>query len=270
MADYAIGDIQGCMEPLLRLLEVIRYDDNEDRLWLVGDLVNRGPQSLEVLRFLYSLRSTPIITLGNHDLHFLCTLFGKKALRNKDDTLYPLLRAKDKNILGHWLRQQPLLYHDPTLNVVMTHAGIPPMWSLEEAKQYATELEHTLRGPKSAFFFHKMYGNTLFSPELQGIERLRAIANGFTRMRYCDRRGYLDFSYKGTICQAPSPLIPWFSLPTRVPIAVDIVFGHWAALGGGTVKEGIYAIDTGCYWGNTLTALRLQDKRVFQVPGLQK
>ncbi len=271
MADYAIGDLQGCFEPLQRLLQHIHFDPDTDRLWFVGDLVNRGPDSLAVLRFIKTLPIAPRITLGNHDLHFLNTVFGPTPRPQADDTLHDLLTAPDCEELAHWLRQQPLLYHDSVLNIVMCHAGIAPMWTLPQAKALARELENGLTGPQYHEFFAAMYGNepSGWSDALTGYARLRVICNYFTRMRFCDAEGGLVFNYKGTLKQAPGHLFPWYAVPGRCKINADIVFGHWAALQGKCPLSNIHAIDTGCLWHGKLTALRLQDRQRFSVPGLQ-
>ncbi|ARG98723.1 symmetrical bis(5'-nucleosyl)-tetraphosphatase [Legionella micdadei] len=272
MSDYAIGDVQGCYDPLQRLLDRINFNENEDRLWFVGDLVNRGPQSLAVLRFIRNLPIKPIITLGNHDLHLLAMLFVKKpAKKNHDDTLHEVLAAEDSEELGHWLRKQSVLHYDPALGVVMCHAGIAPVWDLDLARACAHELEDVLAGDNFSEFLTNMYGNepNHWSNELTGIERLRVITNYFTRMRFCDSLGNLVLSYKGTLDDAPENLIPWYEVPSRKPINADIVFGHWAALEGHSPDPTIFAIDTGCLWGGRLTALRLQDRQRISVPGLK-
>jgi bis(5'-nucleosyl)-tetraphosphatase (symmetrical) len=270
--DYVIGDVQGCFEPLQRLLELIDFDEKSDRLWFVGDLVNRGPHSLEVLRFVKKLPLTPRITLGNHDLHLLNKLFGKHPRKNPDDSLHAVLVASDGEELGHWLRKQNILYLDRQLNIVMCHAGIAPVWSLDEAVSYARELEAELAGKDFQNFFTQMYGNepACWSANLTGISRLRAITNYFTRMRFCDAQGCLLLNYKGAIQEAPANHIPWYALPSRKTIPVDIVFGHWAALEGKSPYPNIYAIDTGCLWGGELTALRLQDRQRFAVAGFRQ
>ncbi|HHF7344645.1 TPA: symmetrical bis(5'-nucleosyl)-tetraphosphatase [Legionella feeleii] len=271
MPDYVIGDVQGCYEPLQRLLAHVDFDEKVDRLWFVGDLVNRGPESLAVLRFIKNLPLSARITLGNHDLHLLGKLFGGHPWSNHDDTLHDILVASDGEELGHWLRQQSILYHEPELNIVMCHAGIAPVWDLALAKTCALELEQVLSGTDYRSYLAEMYGNEpgYWSSDLAGIERLRVITNYFTRMRFCDNQGRLVLNYKGTIAQAPAGLIPWFDVPGRKKINADLVFGHWAALGGLCSEPSIYAIDTGCLWGGQLTALRLQDRQRFSVPGLK-
>ena len=269
MVDYAIGDVQGCYEPLKRLLDKIDFNEHADRLWFVGDLVNRGPQSLAVLRFIKNLALAPRITLGNHDLHLLSALFSKRYRFNDDDTLMEILRASDGEELGHWLRKQHILYHDQTLNVVMCHAGIAPVWDLAQAKVLAFELENALGGEDYCDYLTDMYGNEPdhWSADLTGNARLRVICNYFTRMRFCDAEGHLVLTYKGGIEGAPRNLYPWYMVPHRQDIEAHIVFGHWAALQGNSLHPRIHAIDTGCYWGGQLTALRLQDMQRFAVPG---
>lgn len=269
MADYAIGDVQGCYDALQRLLDKFKFDEQIDRLWFVGDLVNRGPQSLAVLHFVKSLKITPKITLGNHDLHLLNAIYAIAKRENFDDTLTPILNADDRYELGDWLRKQSILIHDQELNIVMCHAGIAPCWNLSQAKKYALELENTLQGHQFKNFLRHMYGNkpNYWLHNLAGMVRLRVICNYFTRMRFCDERGQLDLGYKGTVQQADKSLYPWFAVPKRKKIAPDIIFGHWAALEGICPIPNIHAIDTGCYWGGKLTALRLQDKQRFTVNG---
>ncbi|MDX2347030.1 MAG: symmetrical bis(5'-nucleosyl)-tetraphosphatase [Legionella sp.] len=270
MTDYAIGDLQGCYDPLMRLLQHIQFDAHKDRLWFVGDLVNRGPESLKVLRFIQALPIAPCITLGNHDLHLLCQIFLPKQTPTPDDTLNAILNAPDKEDIGHWLRQQPLLHHDTALNYVMTHAGIAPTWDIKQAKTYAKQLEAVLSGENYLNFLTHMYGNTpsYLSENLSHIEQLRVICNYFTRMRFCNSAGHLELTVKTNPNTAPKGFYPWYALPTRKNIQADLIFGHWAALKGKCPMPDIHAIDTGCVWGGPLTALRLQDKRRFSVPGL--
>lgn len=272
MADYAIGDVQGCYDPLMALLEKIHFNDKVDRLWFVGDLVNRGPQSLAVLRFIKNLPKKARITLGNHDLHLLSQLFCKQTWNSTEDTLDEILKAEDAEDIGHWLRTQSIICYDETLNVVMSHAGIAPVWDLQQAIAYAKELEKALHGEVFYDFLNHMYGNQpdFWSSHFQGHERLRVICNFFTRMRYVFSDGRVDLEYKGGPQAAPKNLYPWFLAPSRKPIEVDIVFGHWASLQGRSPSANIHAIDTGCLWGGRLTALKLQDKQRFSVPGWAK
>lgn len=270
MADYAIGDVQGCYEPLMRLLEKIQFNESQDRLWFVGDLVNRGPNSLAVLRFIKSLKIAPRISLGNHDLHLLASLFADRPWRGHDDTIQEIIHAEDGEELGHWLRTQNIIYYDAELNYLLCHAGIAPIWDLNQALSFGKELEQALSGDGYIEFLKQMYGNepVIWSPIVQGIDRLRLITNYFTRMRFCDGEGHLNLSYKGSIAKAPSDLFPWFAVPKRKEISADILFGHWAALKAQCTHPRIHALDTGCIWGGPLTALRLQDKQRFAVTGV--
>jgi bis(5'-nucleosyl)-tetraphosphatase (symmetrical) len=265
VADYAIGDVQGCYNPLQRLLELIDFDDRRDRLWFVGDLVNRGPQSLDVMRWVKRLPLKPYVTLGNHDLHLLSLMYAPIKRTNDDDTLQAILAAPDRDELGDWLRHQSILVHDESLQVVMCHAGIAPHFTLDKAKTCARELEAVLSGDLFSDFLAHMYGNepNTWYDQLQGNERLRYICNAFTRMRFCDENSRLQLAYKGTVEMAPLGLYPWFAAPHRVNIDADIIFGHWAALLGQCLIPRIHALDTGCFWGGALTALRLQDKQRF-------
>ena len=268
MSTYVIGDIQGCYDPLMRLLEMCNFDDKEDQLWLVGDLVNRGPQSLEVLRFLKNLRSTPVITLGNHDLHLLARIFTSDPWIGKDDTLQAILEAPDAKEIGHWLRKQKILHYDAQWDTVMVHAGIAPCWDLEQAIAMADELQTALQGNDFIYFLQHLYGNEpqVWSEQLSGIARLRMITNYFTRMRLCDEDGRLLLEYKENTARTPQGFYPWFSTPNRKSIAATILFGHWAALRGKCAVPRIYALDTGCLWGGALTALRLDDKKKYSLP----
>ncbi|UTW14231.1 symmetrical bis(5'-nucleosyl)-tetraphosphatase [Marinobacterium rhizophilum] len=262
MATYAIGDIQGCFDQLQSLLECVGFGDS-DQLWLAGDLVNRGPKSLETLRFVRSLGSRARVVLGNHDLHLLAIHYGITQPR-RSDTLGPILEAPDRDELMQWLMQQPLLVHDAQLDYVMVHAGIPPDWSLKQARNRAREVETVLQGPDAKTFFQHMYGNTpdRWSKELEGWDRLRVITNYLTRMRFCDDRGRLDFAAKGGLETQPSGFLPWYSHPRRASEA-RIIFGHWAALEGGLQHPKLFSLDTGCVWGNRLTAMRLEDQRYY-------
>lgn len=270
--DYVIGDVQGCYEPLQRLLEHLDFNERQDRLWFVGDLVNRGPESLAVLRFIHSLPLPARITLGNHDLHLLASLFGDYSWRGEDDTIAQVLQAADREELGHWLRHQSIAYYCPELKVVMCHAGIAPVWNLSQALALAAELEQVLAGENYSYFLTHMYGNEphTWSDDLVDIQRWRLITNYFTRMRLCDDKGHLVLGYKDTLAQVPAHLYPWYAVPGRKNIEIDIVFGHWAALMGYCPDPHVFALDTGCLWGGRLTALRLQDRALFSVPGMKK
>jgi len=256
MAVYAVGDLQGCLEPLQRLLETLDFNPTHDRLWLVGDLVNRGPQSLEALRFVRDMGETAITVLGNHDLHLLAVALGGKKAKGKD-TLGPILEAPDRDELIDWLRRQPLVHHDPSVSAVLAHAGIPPAWDLGTAQACAREVEAVLAGADIHDFLAEMYGDhpDRWDAGLQGLDRLRYTVNGLTRMRYLTQDGRMEFRYKCAPEQAPAGLLPWFEM-ARKPLGATVVFGHWSTLGR-TRLPGAIALDTGCLWGGRLTAVRL-------------
>ncbi len=259
MAVYAIGDVQGCHEPLQRLLEWLRFDPADDRLWFVGDLVNRGPESVAVLRLVRDLGARALTVLGNHDLSLLAIAAGVSRPGHKD-TIDDVLAAPDADELLDWLRHQPLLHHDAALGYTLVHAGLAPAWDLDTAQACARELEQVLRGPGYREFLARMFGDQpdRWSDELSGIKRLRCITNHLTRMRYCRFDGSLDLGIKSPPGQQSPGLVPWFELPWRRNRDLDIVFGHWAALGHYRAP-GIHALDSGCVWGGRLTALRLDD-----------
>jgi bis(5'-nucleosyl)-tetraphosphatase (symmetrical) len=266
MATYVIGDLQGCYEPLQRLLKKIAFDPKQDHLWFAGDLVNRGPESLECLRFIRHLAHRATVVLGNHDLHLLATYYGA-AKNRKNDTLEEVLNAPDCVGLMDWLRHQPLVHYDAANNWCMTHAGLPPMWSARKARALAQEVESVLRGD-CASFFAQMYGNQpdLWDNGLTGQDRLRVIVNYLTRMRFVDAAGRLDLVTKEGEGSRPNGFVPWFEHPQRKSENTRIVFGHWAALEGKADVANVWALDTGCVWGGKLTALRLEDQRRFSVP----
>lgn len=260
MAVYAIGDVQGCYAPLVRLLERLSFDPVADALWFAGDLINRGPQSLETLRLVRQLGPSAITVLGNHDLGLLAMAEGHARMGAKD-TIRSILEAPDAAELLDWLRGQPLLHHDEQLGFTLAHAGLAPHWDLTQAQSCARELETVLRGPDYRRFLAAMYGAepACWSDTLTGMARLRCITNYFTRMRFCRRDdGCLELGFKGEPERAPADLVPWFEIPWRRNADLRIVFGHWAALGYYRAP-GIYALDSGCVWGGRLTALRLDD-----------
>ena len=266
MATYVIGDIQGCFAELQKLLIEIQFDAKKDSLWFTGDLVNRGPHSLEVLRFIKALDDCQQTVLGNHDLHLLALAYGVSKQR-ASDTLTDILSAKDKIELIEWLRHRPLLHADHTNTYVMTHAGLAPFWTLSQAKSLAHEVETILQSDSPDFFLAHMYGNQPdhWQENLAGIERWRCITNYFTRMRLCYADGRLDLAYKGDLNRKPKDLIPWFDVSHRVNKEIKIIFGHWAALQGKADMPNVYPLDTGCVWGNCLTAMRLEDQQKFSV-----
>lgn len=258
MATYVVGDIQGCLEPLKCLLQEIAFDGERDTLWSVGDVINRGPDCLGTLRFMHQMRDNLVMVLGNHDLHLLAVAAGAKR-PTRLDTLDEILAAPDRETLLGWLVQQPLLHRD--LGYTMVHAGIPPQWSVEEAQQYAREVEAVLRGPNPDEFFYNMYGNepALWSEELTGMTRLRVITNYLTRMRYCTPQGELDLISKGPEPDADSHnMAAWFSHNKRKAAEERILFGHWASIEGQTSTPNAIGLDTGCVWGRNLTAFCLE------------
>ncbi len=258
MAIYAIGDIQGCYAPLQQLLAKIQFDERKDTLWLTGDLVNRGKESLDVLRFCRDLGGRCMVVLGNHDLHLLA-IYHKVRSANEYDTFHDVLAAQDCDVLMQWLLTRPLLVSDDAKKTVMTHAGIAPCWTIDEAKQYAHELENALKTNPADTLKH-LFGNTpdRWQENLTGHDRLRCIVNYLTRMRYCNDDGRLEFKFKLKPSEKPATLTPWYEVPHRKDTDWTILFGHWAALQGHTSLPNIHALDTGCAWGETLTALCLE------------
>lgn len=262
MAVYAIGDVQGCDEELGRLLTKIDFSVSRDTLWLVGDLVNRGPRSLQVLRRVKAMGDAAICVLGNHDLHLLALALSPNEPVKSKDTLQEILAAPDRDELIRWLRHRPMLHHDAKLGYTMIHAGLPPQWDLALAQSCARELEETLRDERRCReLFAHMYGDKpdRWSNDLRGNERLRFITNCLTRLRYCHADGRLDMKFKGEVKDAPKSLMPWFKVPDRRSRGTRIVSGHWSALGFHDA-DGVLVIDTGCVWGEKLCAVRL-DRR---------
>jgi bis(5'-nucleosyl)-tetraphosphatase (symmetrical) len=261
MATYAIGDIQGCGAELDRLLEHIHFDPAADQAWFVGDLVNRGPESLAVLRRVRALGDAAITVLGNHDLHLLAVaLVGQSTKRR--DTLDEILQAPDRDELLAWLRARPMLHHDERLGWTMVHAGLAPEWDLALARTCAHELEAALRDERRCrALFEHMYGDrpAKWSSNLAGWERLRFITNCLTRLRFCNADGELDLEFKGELADAPPGLTPWFRAPGRRSRDLKIVCGHWSALGFHD-GDGVLAIDAGCVWGGKLCAVRLDQR----------
>jgi bis(5'-nucleosyl)-tetraphosphatase (symmetrical) len=266
MATFAIGDIQGCYQELMQLLELIQFNSQKDQLWFTGDLINRGPQSLAVLRFIKNLKDKAISVLGNHDLHYLAVASGAVAYR-ESDTFQDVLNAPDRNDLYDWMRYKPLLYSDENQRFLLVHAGLAPQWDIKTAFECASEVEEALRGPDCISFLKNMYGNfpDHWDNTLRGNERLRTITNYFTRMRYLDKNAKLELYYKGKVGEEPPGCYPWFKIPSCREKEIRIIFGHWAALNGKTNDPHFFALDTGCCWGNCLTALRLDDLKFFSV-----
>ena len=268
MATYAIGDIQGCYHAFTTLLGRLKFNPKYDKLWLVGDLVNRGSGSLEVLRWCYQHQNSIKIVLGNHDLHALVVAHGLKKA-NKSDTLQALLDAPDSEALLTWLRHQPLMVADENHvgeSYIMVHAGLLPQWTIAEALSYASEVECALQADSYLDFLANMYGNfpNQWQADLTAYDRLRVITNAMTRMRICTEEGEMEFTFKGELQDIPSGYFPWFDVPNRQSQTSQIICGHWSALGL-RQRNNIYALDTGCLWGGQLTALCLETQVITQV-----
>lgn len=259
MATYAIGDVQGCFDEFRQLLRKIRFG-NADRLWLVGDLVNRGPKSLEVLHFVRDLGERAVTVLGNHDLHLLAQYEGIERAR-KDDTFGDVLEAPDAAALVAWVRRRPMMHAEA--DYAMVHAGLLPQWTIERALLLGKEVEQALQAPNYREFLEHMYGNQpdRWDDALAGWERLRVIVNAMTRMRFCDRQGRIDLQGKGT--EPAKGYLRWYE--TRPPEKRTLIFGHWSQLGL-VLEPGVAGLDSGCVWGGALSAFRLEDRTLHQVP----
>lgn len=264
MATYAIGDVQGCFDSLQRLLGEFAFNPRQDQLWFVGDLVNRGPRSLETLRFIKGLGDAAVTVLGNHDLYLLMVATGTARKRGKDDTLGEILAAPDCEELLTWLRHRPLCHVRAPF--CMVHAGLLPQWSVADAEQLSREVEDALQAPNYKEFMAHMWGSepAAWNPELRGWERLRVVVNAMTRMRFCTPAGVMEFHAKGELSDCPTGHMPWFEAPGRQNLDHVLVTGHWSALGL-RISPNLLALDTGCLWGGQLTAIRLEDRQVFQV-----
>lgn len=267
MATYAIGDVQGCNEALRRLIERIQFDPASDRLWFVGDLVNRGPESLKVLRYIKQLGPTAQIVLGNHDLFLLAAASHIVTLRPKD-TIQDVLEAEDRTELMDWLRCQPLQYRERSF--LMVHAGLLPQWTIDEAVTLAREVEAVLASPNYRTVLKTLFCglSPQWDPTLAGDERLASITRVLTKLRTCTPAGDLS-GFSGSLEQVPAGYLPWFRIPNRKNADATVICGHWAALGL-HIEPNLLAIDSGCVWGRKLTAVRLEDRAVFQVNGLSR
>ena len=267
MAHYAIGDLQGCHAEFVALLERLRFDPGRDRLWLTGDLVNRGPASLAVLREVKRLGGAVTVVLGNHDLHLLALAFAPKTVKRRERELEAVLEAPDAAELLDWLAARPLLHRDDALGWTLIHAGVPPQWTLDQAESCAREVERALRKDRRALL-EEMYGDApdRWTPSLKGTDRLRFTVNCLTRLRFVDRKGRLLLGHKGGIAEAPAGGLPWFRHPERATRGNPLVFGHWSTLGY-LAEPGLRALDTGCVWGGALTAVRLdRDAKPVRLP----
>lgn len=264
MATYAIGDLQGCFEAFKELLVAVAFNPARDRLWLTGDLVNRGEDSIGTLRWCMDHDDQLVAILGNHDLHLLAVAEGFVP-PHRNDTLAEILDAPDRDEVLDWLRRRPMLHREN--GWLMVHAGLLPEWSPAQAEVLARALEATLRGPGYRDFLARMYGNEprRWDDSLAGQDRLRLIANAMTRMRYLHPNGEMEFQHKCPPREAPEALLPWFDLPGRRSRAETVIFGHWSTLGL-VNRPDVVALDTGCLWGGRLSAIRLEDRQVFQVP----
>ncbi|MFT5574905.1 MAG: bis(5'-nucleosyl)-tetraphosphatase (symmetrical) [Bermanella sp.] len=266
MTRYAVGDIQGCFKPLQCLLEEVSFTPGKDELWLVGDLVNRGAQSLETLECLYPIRDSLRIVLGNHDLHLLA-LARSATARGRHASLEPLLQSPQLDTFLAWFRSLPLCIRADEGDYVMTHAGIPHIWSTEAALSYSEEISLTLQDDVLVdTFLRDMYGDepARWSATLSGTSRLRTLTNYFTRMRCCSEDGTLNLAYKGAVDEIPVGMAPWFSWPETQPRSETQLFGHWAALEGKTGRDDCIALDTGCVWGRKLTLLNMDTRDLHQ------
>lgn len=264
MRVYAIGDVQGCFQPLDALVRRIECETPGACYWLAGDLVNRGPHSLETLRFVRSLGERAVTVLGNHDLHLLAIAAGARK-QQAMDSLDAVLQAPDSRELIDWLRTRPLAHYEN--GYLLVHAGVLPQWTVSQTLSLAKEVETVLQGANWADFMREIYGNQpdRWQDDLSGAERLRCIVSGLTRLRFCSEEGKMDFKSKGEVSDAPAGMVPWFDVGSRKTTgAGTIVFGHWSALGL-LLRPDLIGLDTGCVWGRMLTAVRLADRVVFQV-----
>lgn len=268
MATYLIGDIQGCYDPLQRLLEKLNFDPTSDRLWSCGDLVNRGGQSLEVLRLLASLGDCVMITLGNHDLYLLADDSRFPHGNSRNHEFRTVLEAADREALMNWLRFQPMAFKSAEHNLLMVHAGVVPQWTESDTLAYAAEVEQVLRSDQRSEFFLRMNKGKGpgWQPNKTGIERQRMIAAILTRIRFCDKQGNVFWNASGPPGSLQQPWLPWFKHPDRATRDVFMVFGHWAALGL-RIRKRFIALDSGCVWGGRLSAYRLDNQQLIQVPG---
>lgn len=265
MTRYAVGDVQGCFTPLRKLLDKVRFDPARDQLWSVGDIVNRGPQSLACLRFFAGLGASARVVLGNHDLHLLAVANGIRGLK-RGDTLREILDAPDCAELLDWVRRQPLIQADA--DYTMVHAGLAPQWSLDDAHRLAGEVAAVLRGPDYVEFLRGMYGDQpdVWTEDLRGVERWRLITNYLTRMRFCTPAGQLEFASKEGPEDAPPGFLPWFDVPGRKTAGQLLIVGHWASLMGRANRADVFALDTGCVWGQQLTLFNLETRRLDRCP----
>ncbi|MGH7165887.1 MAG: symmetrical bis(5'-nucleosyl)-tetraphosphatase [Nitrospiraceae bacterium] len=263
MAIYAVGDVQGCFSALLKLTAQIRFGQAKDRLWFVGDLVNRGPDSLSVLRYVKGLGPSAVVVLGNHDLHLLAVAGGCASPR-RTDTFQDVLSAPDRHELLFWLRHRPLIHREQGL--LLVHAGLLPQWTATQAVELAQQAEQVLRTDDYRILLRVLFGTARcqWSDDLTGMTRLAAITHAMTRLRVCSAEGAIEFSYKGPPDHAPTGSLPWFQVPARKSAGDTIICGHWAAMGL-RLQDNLLALDGGCVWGRQLVAVRLEDRQIFHV-----
>ncbi|WP_428241068.1 symmetrical bis(5'-nucleosyl)-tetraphosphatase [Gynuella sp.] len=267
MTDYAIGDIQGCLEPVLRLLAEVQFNPARDNLWVAGDLVNRGPDSIGVIQYLRQIDDCCRIVLGNHDLHMLAVYYGYKKPGAKD-TLVQVTQSPEAKGLIDFVRNQPMMHHDKTLGYAMTHAGIPSIWRTRKARELAEEVSEVLRTERLLrMFLANMYGNTpdVWKDSLEGTSRWRVITNYLTRMRFTDDKGRLDLEHKEGPDHPPKGMKPWFKYPARKKRSIRLIFGHWAALNGLFTDKDVLGLDTGYVWGGTMSMVNLQQQELLQI-----
>jgi len=270
VATYAVGDIQGCLDALRGLLRQCHFDARQDRLWLVGDIVNRGPQSLETLRFVRDLGESAVMVLGNHDLYLLMAASGSARKHSRSDSIEDILQATDRDELLTWLRHRPLCHAEPNPQdggtYCLVHAGLLPQWSVPQAARLAREVEQALRGEHYPEFMGHMWGSepNAWNKSLKGWPRLRLIVNAMTRLRFCTPDGQMEFATKGLPKDAPPGYVPWYQTTNRKSADDTLVTGHWSALGLVNTPR-LLALDTGYLWGGALSAVRLEDRKLFQV-----
>ena len=271
MSTYAIGDVHGCLDSLKNLLYNIKFNENKDKLWFTGDLVNRGPKSLDTLEFLYDMKDIVKIVLGNHDVTLLLLDVNKKI--KIEHTCQDILYSKKKHILITWLKKQPLLHYDKELKYCMVHAGILPSWDLQLAIKLSNEVIVYFKSKEKYYsLLMNLFGNKpdLWNENLTGIDRIRFIINVFTRLRFCSTNGQIELKTKGNKISNDKKYRPWFLINERKTKDTNIIFGHWASLMGKVNVKNIFSLDTGCVWGGKLTALRLEDKKIFFISSKEK
>lgn len=267
MSTYFIGDIHGCYKNFKNMLEYIKFDPNIDILHLTGDLISRGPNSLEVLRLIRNLKKSAYTVLGNHDLNLLQTYFDKKYCQSSKNSYNSILHAPDSDELIYWLRHQPILYINEQKKILMAHAGIHPHWNIHNVKQYSKEIEQILTSDDPALLFKKQSINLSNNNTLNiiKIKKIQENTDIFTKMRYIYKNGKLNMQYKDNPKYAPKNLYPWFNIPRLISPTYSIIFGHWASLKNKQIPPNIYGLDSGCCWGGALTALRWEDKKIINI-----